>query len=254
MKEEDWWSCREPMSLLVFLMPRDDVSNYWRPVPDHPACTARRQRLIAAAACRMVWRQMDDERSRAAVEAAEAYADGRVDVYHMERTLGPAMEVLQRFLPVGGDSEGWLRWHASHAAIEVARESLRPGRVTCSARLACDGPCGYQLAGPAQCEAIRCIVGNPFRPYVLHPVLPGRTLRALVRAAYDNRLDDFSLDPDRLAVLADALQDAGLAEPRPGCPGTGHLSHGLLHHLTAPGARHWRGCWALDLLLGDSLE
>ena len=45
------------------------------------------------------------------------------------------------------------------------------------------------------------------------------------------------LDPDRLAVLADALEEAG-------CDNAD-----LLSHLRGPGP-HVRGCWALDLLLG----
>jgi hypothetical protein len=42
---------------------------------------------------------------------------------------------------------------------------------------------------------------------------------------------------DRMPILADALEDAGCAEPS------------LLEHLRQGGA-HARGCWALDLLLG----
>jgi hypothetical protein len=50
------------------------------------------------------------------------------------------------------------------------------------------------------------------------------------------RIEDGSLDPDALAVLADALEDtAGSQE--------------LLDHLRSPGP-HVRGCWAADLILG----
>lgn len=45
------------------------------------------------------------------------------------------------------------------------------------------------------------------------------------------------LDPVRLAVLADALEDAGCTDA------------GVLDHLRGPGP-HVRGCWALDLPLG----
>jgi hypothetical protein len=47
------------------------------------------------------------------------------------------------------------------------------------------------------------------------------------------------LDPGGLAVLADALEDAGCTDPD------------LLGHLRGPGP-HVRGCWALDLLLKKS--
>jgi hypothetical protein len=47
-----------------------------------------------------------------------------------------------------------------------------------------------------------------------------------------------TLDNTRLAVLADALQDAGSENLE------------ILAHLREPGAIHVRGCFLLDLLLG----
>jgi hypothetical protein len=44
-------------------------------------------------------------------------------------------------------------------------------------------------------------------------------------------------DPQRLAVLADALEEAGCNDAE------------ILTHLRSPGP-HVRGCWALDLILG----
>jgi hypothetical protein len=52
----------------------------------------------------------------------------------------------------------------------------------------------------------------------------------------NRRLPSGTLDSARLAVLADALLDAGCVEPR------------LLDHLRA-GGEHVRGCFAIDLLL-----
>jgi hypothetical protein len=61
---------------------------------------------------------------------------------------------------------------------------------------------------------------------------------ALARAAYQERaLPAGTLDATRLAVLADALEEAG-------CP-----SADLLGHCRAGGA-HVRGCWALDVVRG----
>jgi hypothetical protein len=45
------------------------------------------------------------------------------------------------------------------------------------------------------------------------------------------------LDPDCLAVLANALEEAGATDPS------------LLNHLRLPGL-HVRGCWAIDWVLG----
>ena len=61
---------------------------------------------------------------------------------------------------------------------------------------------------------------------------------ALAQAAYDQRtLPAGHLDPARLAVLADALDEAGCTDAD------------VLNHLRGPGP-HVRGCWAVDLLLG----
>jgi hypothetical protein len=63
---------------------------------------------------------------------------------------------------------------------------------------------------------------------------------ALAQATYDGRtLPAGTLEPDRLAVLADALEDAGCTDAA------------ILGHLRGPGP-HVRGCWALDLILGKS--
>jgi len=88
-----------------------------------------------------------------------------------------------------------------------------------------------------QSNIVRCIFGNPFRPVALDPAWQTPTVTALATAAYDNRtLPTGTLDPDRLAVLADALEDAGCH------------SEELLMHLRSNGP-HVRGCWALDTIL-----
>jgi hypothetical protein len=61
---------------------------------------------------------------------------------------------------------------------------------------------------------------------------------ALAQATYEEReLPAGTLDLTRLAVLADALEEAGCDQPE------------LLQHPRGPGP-HVRGCWAVDLLLG----
>jgi hypothetical protein len=63
---------------------------------------------------------------------------------------------------------------------------------------------------------------------------------ALAQAAYDQReLPSGQLDIARLAVLADAQEEAGCTDAD------------LLNHCRQPGV-HVRGCWAVDLLLGKS--
>src|SRR5262249_39116367 len=72
---------------------------------------------------------------------------------------------------------------------------------------------------PAQAVLIRDSFGNPFRPVALDPAWRTSTVAALATAAYEERiLPAGTLDPDRLAVLADALEDAA-------CDNSDILSH-----------------------------
>jgi hypothetical protein len=81
----------------------------------------------------------------------------------------------------------------------------------------------------------------PFRPVAVEDgwlSWNNGTVRRLAEAAYQDRLlPQGMLDPDRLAVLGDALEEAGCGEVA------------LLDHLRGPGP-HVRGCWAVDLLSG----
>ena len=83
---------------------------------------------------------------------------------------------------------------------------------------------------------MRDVVGNPFRPQTFDPALRNPTVLALAEAAYQERLlPSGELDPQRLAVLSDALEEVGAAAE-------------VVAHLRSPGP-HVRGCWAVDLLL-----
>jgi hypothetical protein len=89
---------------------------------------------------------------------------------------------------------------------------------------------------------IRDIFGPPAsRPRPTQPCpwqlsLPALTL---AEAAYQERaLPSDHLDAARLAVLSDALEEAGC------------MDEAILSHLRSPGP-HVRGCWALDLVLGQ---
>lgn len=60
----------------------------------------------------------------------------------------------------------------------------------------------------------------------------------LAQAAYHERIGRGELDPVRLAILADALEETGCDR------------QDVLGHLRSTAAPHYRGCWALDLVLG----
>jgi hypothetical protein len=88
------------------------------------------------------------------------------------------------------------------------------------------------------CDIIRDIFGNPFRPITINPIWLNPTVSNLGQAAYDERImPSGELDPTRLAVLFDALEEAGCDD------------NDILAHLRSQGP-HVRGCWAVDLVLG----
>src|SRR5262249_47640117 len=129
------------------------------------------------------------------------------------------------------DNAAGLAYHA------VARNmSTGVERITLTGRV--DRP------PPAvQAALLRDIMGNPWRPVTLglaaaplpwhrHPAVLD-----LAGAAYQERQSNGVLDPVRLAVLADALEEADCADAA------------ILDHCRGPGP-HVCGCWALDLLLG----
>ena len=117
-------------------------------------------------------------------------------------------------------------WHTADIArwtADAVVESVKPARRP-------------ELS--AACVAIlRDVAGNPFRPVTADPAWLTPTFLSLAHAAYDARqLPSGELDPVRLSVLADALEEAGAGGE-------------LLTHLRGPGP-HVRGCWAVDLILG----
>src|SRR5262245_57747726 len=63
MTEEQWLACGEPLRMLKFLRAGGKASE-------------RKCRLLVCALARCLWPVLADERSRRAVEAAEAFADG----------------------------------------------------------------------------------------------------------------------------------------------------------------------------------
>jgi hypothetical protein len=100
-----------------------------------------------------------------------------------------------------------------------------------------------KITGPWP-HLVREVIGNPFRPPpgVAPGLLAWRDglVVKLAQAAYDERsLPDGLLDNSRLAVLADALEEAGCQNEE------------ILRHLREQNG-HWRGCWALDILLGKA--
>jgi hypothetical protein len=91
-----------------------------------------------------------------------------------------------------------------------------------------------------QAALVRDIFGNPFRPVAVDRSWATPTVVALAQAASSERvMPSAHLDPAQLAILADALEDAGCTD------------QAMLGHCRSEGP-HVRGCWVVDLLLGKS--
>jgi hypothetical protein len=90
----------------------------------------------------------------------------------------------------------------------------------------------------AQTGLLRDVFGNPFHSVALLPAWRTPTVVTLAEATYEDReLTSGALDSARLAVLADALEEAGCTDPN------------ILLHCRQPG-KHVRGCWVVDGILG----
>jgi hypothetical protein len=89
---------------------------------------------------------------------------------------------------------------------------------------------------PVRSDRVRDLVGNPFKRARVDPSWRTPRVLALAEAAYTERvLPAGTLDGARLALLADALEEAGCDNPD------------ILTHLRGP-CPHVRGCWVVDLV------
>jgi hypothetical protein len=218
--ESSWLACSDPDEMLRLLAGR---------------ASDRKLRLFVVAVCRRVWRQLTDARSRAVVAAAERFADGAATAAELQSAYDaapggqPAANVATcAGMAYAGMAAMWVT--GSFAALAAA--GVRKARAR--ARVA---------AGKPLCALLREMFGNPFQPVTVPPAWlswQGATVARLAQAAYDNRLMPSGLlDNARLAVLADALEEAGGDDRQ------------ILDHLRW-GGEHVRGCHVLDALLGKS--
>lgn len=88
-------------------------------------------------------------------------------------------------------------------------------------------------AGAIQAALVRDIFGNPFHPVPIDSSWLTPAVTGLAQVIYNGRAFD------RMPELADVLEHAGCT------------SHEILDHCRG-GAKHVRGCWVVDLVLGKS--
>jgi hypothetical protein len=220
--EADWNSCTDPQAMLTFLRESSKLSE-------------RKARLFAVACCRGIWDLMTDGRSRVAVMVAERFADGLTIEKWLEAARGEAHRVLRS---VESEAEEAAAWASLWVTDSPA--GLAAGKV---AAWAAEAQLSIKRANKEYGRLVRDLSGlAAFRTVTLPTSV--RTwnnglIQRLAEAAYEHRLlPSGHLDPERLAVLADALEDAG-------------ADGELVEHLRGPGP-HVRGCWPVDWCLGKS--
>lgn len=229
MTEAEWKSCTDPEAMLEFLSESGRLSE-------------RKQRLFDCACVRRISHLLLDEKGRKALEVAENYADGRASLDDLREAqalaLAAADAQTNNNLPGTPNSRRVLA-AAAGAAWEY-RSGADPLRYAAEAiawqGLAKHGPYQRRLAKQKlederkiQAALLREVVGNPFQPQTI-PYL--QWARDLANEIY------LSASFQRLPRLANALKEAGCNNAK------------ILGHCWLPGP-HVRGCWVVDLVLGQ---
>lgn len=219
MTEQEWLAATDPVPL-------------FRLVADKCFERAHRRRLhlFSCGSVRRIWHLLEDERSRAAVIVMEEFADKRGSWLDVEAARAKAQEACNAVtsLRAQAAAEAALA-NAQTRSWDVCREVSEKVSLAESEDLKGDCPTSKN----AQCDILRDIIGNPFRPIAIAPDWPTSTVLALAQGIYEEHAFD------RMPILADALQDAG-------CDNAA-----VLDHCRGPGP-HVRGCWVVDMLLGKS--
>jgi hypothetical protein len=252
MTEAEWLACTDPQAMLKTLPARGNE---------------RKLRLFACACLRRIWHLLPfGQDERVALGMVEQFADGLIGKSEFDAfaaSLGGDEEEAEDSSELEEALARMSAGNALHRAVETAYGFMRqPRRLATAPRqvrraalavareaaraVATAKVTGVQVgperaeaeAGERRCQSdlVRDLFGpRPFRgrpaPAPRWLTWNGSTVVKLAQGTYDDRA------PDRLPVLADALEEAGCADA------------GLLGDLRGPGP-HVRGCWAVDLLLG----
>ncbi|MCI0703485.1 MAG: hypothetical protein L0241_20590 [Planctomycetia bacterium] len=225
------------------------------PNPNHllqdiaASITLRKALLLGAAACHRLAQWNCFPQAKAAIDIAEARADGLVNDEDWQiayQSVYDAREAAGRMVLSDPDSEEPNDGNAMYFAVEAAvalldssQGSLHVASMTlwaCRRAIRCGDHSPERQATHSeckhQCDLVRDIFGNLFCSGTFSPECRTDTAVSLARQMYEAR--DFSLMP----ILADALQDAG-------CD-----IDDILNHCRDTNQVHVRGCWVVDLVLG----
>lgn len=221
--EASWLKSNSPKNLLL--------SFQNKPMP-------RPRRMFALVCCQRFADEMLREESRLALEFVEKFLAGDADKDELnaayEAAQSAAMELLEDCQHVTGyaANEAWNHWRLAYAAQLCAAPSRADRAAEELVKRAASQNMEFEER-KYQATLIREIFGNPFRPVakLKKSWLQYQDLGRLARQFSDE--EDFS----GLPILADLLEEAGCDNEE------------VLDHLRAD-IEHFRGCWALDMLIG----
>jgi hypothetical protein len=214
MTETEWLACDAPELMLEFLRTR---------------ATHRKLRLFAAAAFGRLIHVLPNPEQRRGVVALEQLAEGSLHSAECRQIIARVRRAIPRD---DWSADEYQTDHLHFIGLMLYRE-FRCASVGHHAVQAVAGLADGVPERHGQVKLMRCIAGNPFRPATVSPSWLTSTALALADTIYADRAFD------RLPILADALEDAGCADPD------------ILAHCRGPGP-HVRGCWVVDLVLGKS--
>ncbi len=200
----------------------------------------RKLRLLACAIVRRCYWDRLPFQAKQVVRAAENYADDPNGLAVMN-TIAASF----RASAFGGDQDD-EDYYVDYEYINYDEESPEQRAVrlaqTCSlpeALYAARGvifPVGVTHDAKETSHLMWELFGNPFSPAVIEPGCRSANDHAVVRLAHTiYTSDSYQLIP----LLADALEEAGCQD------------EAILEHLRDASCQHVRGCWVLDLILGD---
>jgi hypothetical protein len=235
MTEQEWLVSEDPRKMLEFL--RDKPSE-------------RKLRLFAVACCRRIWHLLPEAVCRDAILIGERYADAAAsasELFAARTSLVPLESAMPGEDNAALNAVAWLTDHWQVMRLTPVRcvaagvqSAIEPPSARGSSRGGAAPGGAVEAEAATQAALLRDIIGNPFRPVpVDRDQLAWRTatVTALATGAdMERELPSGHLDLARLAILSDALEEAGCTD------------EGVLSHLRSPGP-HVRGCFAVDLIL-----
>jgi hypothetical protein len=225
MTEAEWLGARHPYELIYHKSCRND----------------RKRRLLACACTRRILSFLPGDIWERVVEVSERYAEAQAT----DADLRAARKEVAKFRK---SPLSEYQHHAARAVSAVTEKafmsfkmSIESAASAWASKNRAKWENAHDRATREQLVLTLDIFANPFRPVKIDDSLitwHDRTIPKLAHAAYEEReLPSGHLDNNRLAILSDALGEAGAGKE-------------LLEHLRQPEVIHVRGCWVIDLLLG----